>query len=341
MKARSNKPETCRSIKLPATDKWCRNQCANMECPADTCECDDFNARTREEEMRSHTAPKTGMEQWQDGEAAARAADNAARGAGLPVISPAPAWGGSKPAQRAAASKHPESCKAIKSDATDAWCGMMCSTEDCPVDMCKCDDVAAPVLEKQPKLQPAGTGPDAPLPAGLDPNGPKPAAMDWPSVSGETSTPAAKKAAKDAGPLAQDLDPYWAETAGAKEAPVPAGLTEAPKQDLDVGVPMGLRDGEEPPKQALDVGVPAGLRDDEEPPKMAVDPLWADPAPAVATAKAGKPAAAAADAKPEATDDSCKSLVTSTNDYWCATQCANDKGSVACPPTICKCDSHA
>ena len=57
--------------------------------------------------------------------------------------------------------------------------------------------------------------------------------------------------------------------------------------------------------------------------------------------KAGKPAPAAADAKPEATDDSCKSLVTSTNDYWCATQCANDKGSVACPPTICKCDSHA
>lgn len=74
---------------------------------------------------------------------------------------------------------------------------------------------------------------------------------------------------------------------------------------------------------------------------MAVDPLWADPAPAAATAKAGKPAPAAADAKPEATDDSCKSLVTSTNDYWCATQCANDKGSVACPPTICKCDSHA
>ena len=347
VKARSNKPETCRSIKLPATDKWCRSQCANMECPADTCECDDFNARTREEEERSHTAPKTGMEQWEESAAAARAADNAARGTGVPLISPAPEWVAAKPAQRVAASRHPESCKAIKSDATDAWCGMICSTEDCPVDTCKCADVAAPVPEKQAELLPAGTAPDAPLPdgldsdgplpAGLDPDGPKPAAMDWPSVSGEMSKPGAKKAAKDAGPPAQDLDPYWAEAAGAKEAPVPAGLTEAPKQDLDVGVPMGLRDGEEPPKQALDVGVPVGLRDGEEPPKMAVDPHWADPAPAAATAEADEPAPAAA----EATDDSCKSLVPSTNDYWCATQCANDKGSIACPPTICKCDSHA
>ena len=130
------------------------------------------------------------MEQWEESAAAARAADNAARGTGVPLISPAPEWVAAKPAQRVAASRHPESCKAIKSDATDAWCGMICSTEDCPVDTCKCADVAAPVPEKQAELLPAGTAPDAPLPdgldsdgplpAGLDPDGPKPAAMDWP-----------------------------------------------------------------------------------------------------------------------------------------------------------------
>merc|ERR1719272_2557737 len=79
MKARSDKPETCRSIKLPATDKWCRSECAGIECPADTCECDDYNARTREAERKSRTAPKTGMEQWRESEAASRATDTAAR----------------------------------------------------------------------------------------------------------------------------------------------------------------------------------------------------------------------------------------------------------------------
>jgi len=378
-KARSNKPETCRSIKLPATDKWCRNECAGIECPADTCECDDYNARTREDERKSRTAPKTGMEEWRESEAAARATDTAARYPdGLaPVVSPAPEWVQAKPVQRVAASRDPKSCKATKSQVSDAWCGMMCATEECPADMCKCAHAA----QEQVKLQPAGTGPDAPLPAGLDPDGPQPAAMDWPSVSGETPKLAAKKTAKDASPPVQALDPYWADPAGANEVPVPAGLTEAPKQDLDVGVPMGLRDGEEPPKQALDVGVPVGLRDGEEPPKMALDPYWADPAPAPATVTADESAPAVADAtavkpmldpywadpapapatvtadesapavadatavKPiaphQTTDDSCKSQVTSTNDFWCATQCANDKSTVSCPPTICKCGSHA
>jgi hypothetical protein len=335
-KARSDKPETCRSIKLPATDKWCRSECAGIECPADTCECDDYNARTREEERKSGTAPKTGMESWRESEAASRATDAAARYPdGLaPVVSPAPEWVPAKPVQRAAASKDPKSCKATKEQVSDAWCGMMCATEECPADMCKCADAA----QEQVKLQPADTDADAPLPAGLDPDGPQPAAMDWPSVSGKTSTPAAKKTAKDAEPRVQALDPYWAETAGAKEAPVPAGLTEAPKQDLDVGVPMGLRDGEEPPKQALDVGVPVGLGDDQEPPKMALDPYWAAPASASATTTADESAPAVAK---QATDDSCKSQVPSTNDFWCATQCATDKSSVACPPTICKCGSRA
>ena len=132
---------------------------------------------------------------------------------------------------------------------------------------------------------------------------------------------AAKKGRKK-----QDLDPYWNAPASAKD-PVPAGLTEAPKQALDVGVPAGLPD----------------------PPAMALDPYWADPAPA---ASADEPAdelaaryadepAAAASLKPVAphqtTDDSCKSLVLSTNDFWCATQCANDKSTVTCPPDICSC----
>ena len=348
MKARSDKPETCRSIKLPATDKWCRSECAGIECPADTCECDDYNARTREAERKSRTAPKTGMEQWREYEAASRATDTAARYPDGLAASPAPEWVPAKPVQRVAASRDPKSCKATKSQVSDAWCGMMCATEECPADMCKCADAAqehVPGAAKAAELQPAGTGPDAPLPAGLDPDGPQPAAMDWPSVSGKTSKSAAKKTAKEADAPVQALDPYWADPAGGK-APVPAGLTEAPTQDLDVGVPMGLRDGEEPPKQALDVGVPVGLGDDAEPPKMALDPYWADPAPAPATATADGSATAAADATPakapvQATDDSCKSQVTSTNDFWCATQCATDKSTVSCPPTICKCGSHA
>jgi hypothetical protein len=328
-KARSNKPETCRSIKLPATDKWCRSECAGIECPADTCECDDYNARTREDERKSRTAPKTGMEEWRESEAAARATDTAARYPdGLaPVVSPAPEWVQAKPVQRVAASMDPKSCKATKSQVSDAWCGMMCATEECPADMCKCAHAAQEQVSGG-KLRPVSGG--------------------KPAVSGGKPKPAAKKTAKDAAPPVQALDPYWADPAGANEVPVPAGLTEAPKQDLDVGVPMGLRDGEEPPKQALDVGVPVGLRDDEEPPKMALDPYWADPAPAPATATADESAPAVADAtavKPtaphQATDDSCKSQVTSTNDFWCATQCANDKSTVSCPPTICKCGSHA
>ena len=269
------------------------------------------------------------MEEWRESEAAARATDTAARYPdGLaPVVSPAPEWVQAKPVQRVAASMDPKSCKATKSQVSDAWCGMMCATEECPADMCKCAHAAQEQVSGG-KLRPVSGG--------------------KPAVSGGKPKPAAKKTAKDAAPPVQALDPYWADPAGANEVPVPAGLTEAPKQDLDVGVPMGLRDGEEPPKQALDVGVPVGLRDDEEPPKMALDPYWADPAPAPATATADESAPAVADAtavKPtaphQATDDSCKSQVTSTNDFWCATQCANDKSTVSCPPTICKCGSHA
>jgi len=436
--ARSSKPETCRSIKLPATDKWCINECSGIECPADMCECDDFNARTRAEERKSLTAPKTGMEEWREGQAKARAADNAARypdGLGIPEVSPVAEWVQAKPNKRVAASSDPSSCKATKSQVSDAWCAMICATEKCPADMCKCADAAAdavvqsaapvvvppPVPELQPlaELQPAGTGTDAPLPAGLDPNGPQPAALDWPSVSGEEPEPAAKEVVP-VGPPVQALDPYWADPAP------PAGLTEPPKQDLDVGVPMGLRDGDEPPKQALDVGVPvgdvgvpAGLRDGEELPKKALDPHWADtppptastdklaasmdklaaappsaepvdvaaappsaepvdvaaapplaepvdeliarysdaPAPVTATADesgngervpdepyavdATVPVAPAAAVAPrQMTDDSCKSQMTSTNDFWCATQCANDKSPLACPPAICKCGSQ-
>jgi hypothetical protein len=498
-KARSQKPETCRSIKLPATDKWCINECSGIECPADTCECDDYNAASQKLEKESGVGPKSGMEIWREGEEAAKAADNAARypdGKVPPeALLPVPE-GPKRGVKRMAASKDPESCKSIKSQVSDAWCGMTCATERCPPDMCECSDTAKQLEDEAKALAawPGVTQPgdevkpvspaDAPAEVAATPAPltvipdvvvnplPKSAALDWPSVSGKEPTEVPKV---PKGPPKQDLDPYWADPApAAKEPPVPAGLTEPPKQDLDVGVPAGLTP---PSKEDLDVGMPVALdpvpRDLDKKIPQALDPYWADPAPAerverpsdrppdeedddsginigtpqtpamdqvapdaseerverpsdrppdeedddsginigtpqtpamdqmapdasadqlmpwlsrgepdapvrsshLPTASesasaqreldayanapvpdtAKEPAAAASPvdttisadaavvdplASIQTTDDSCRSLVVSTNDFWCATQCANDRSPTACPPEVCKCGSH-
>jgi len=95
---------------------------------------------------------KTGMEDWEAAEARAAEARDAEMGkSGPAVFPPAPEGTAEKvitdggvhklPTQtNRAKSNQPSTCKAIRDDATDEYCIILCATADCPLDLCQCAD---------------------------------------------------------------------------------------------------------------------------------------------------------------------------------------------------------
>ena len=127
----SSDPNTCRAIHIQATDKWCATQCATEECPLTLCKCDDLAAPEETEQEKS-------TDEW----AGTPFAKNVnSKGevikegtAALPIQS-----GRVKSLQ-------PSTCRAVRDDATDEYCVILCATQDCPLDLCKCADT--PTMEE-------------------------------------------------------------------------------------------------------------------------------------------------------------------------------------------------
>ena len=73
-------------------------------------------------------------------------------------------------AKRDHLSADPNTCRAIHIQATDHWCATQCATEECPLTLCKCDDLEAPEQSAQEKSTDewAGTPYDKNLNSGGD-----------------------------------------------------------------------------------------------------------------------------------------------------------------------------
>jgi len=149
----------------------------------------------------------------------------------------------------------------------------------------------------------------------------------------------------------QDLDPFWstpATTADAKAAAAQEVARVTAENDA-AAKELEKVNAARPSVAETPVSEAAPDVTGEEAPSTApigavatADPYADAPAPA-ATADAPEPVAVTSESAPstpdelKASDASCRSLAPSTNDYWCATTCANDKSPSACPPEVCQC----
>ena len=136
-------------------DSWCQTMCASTTdnplqvntCPEKTCRCDDESTAQARQEHDEVIA------NWHEAEARVRTAEvDTAYPDGLPHFED------SKPtpvlptnAERSHLSSDPNTCRAIHIQATDKWCATQCATEECPLTLCKCDDLAAPEETEQEK----------------------------------------------------------------------------------------------------------------------------------------------------------------------------------------------
>ena len=123
-------PNTCRAIHIQATDHWCATQCATEECPLTLCKCDDLEAP-------EESAQEKSVDEW----AGTPYDKNINSGGEHSRMAP------SVPIQSGRVkSLQPATCRAVRDDATDEYCVILCATQDCPLDLCKCDDT--PTMEE-------------------------------------------------------------------------------------------------------------------------------------------------------------------------------------------------
>jgi len=119
----SSDPNTCRAIHIQATDHWCATQCATEECPLTLCKCDDLEAP-------EETAQEKSTDEW-----AGTPYDKTVNSGGAHSSRP------QVPIQSGRVkSLQPSTCRAVRDDATDEYCVILCATQDCPLDLCKCAD---------------------------------------------------------------------------------------------------------------------------------------------------------------------------------------------------------
>ena len=118
-------PNTCRAIHVQVTDHWCATQCATEDCPLTLCKCDDLAAPEETgDTVVNDEWSGTPYEITKDGSAADRPPIQSGRVKSL----------------------QPATCRAVREDATDEYCVILCATQDCPLDLCKCADT--PTMEE-------------------------------------------------------------------------------------------------------------------------------------------------------------------------------------------------
>jgi hypothetical protein len=121
-------PTTCKSIHIQATDRWCANQCATEECPLTLCKCEGLEA------------PRDAGEQVMDEKGTTFSPYEAGKDFAKDAVPAVPIMAGR------VKSLQPTTCRAIRDDATDEYCVILCATQDCPLDLCKCADT--PTIEE-------------------------------------------------------------------------------------------------------------------------------------------------------------------------------------------------
>lgn len=162
--------------------------------------------------------------------------------------------------------------------------------------------------------------------------------------SWDSGSIAARVAAASPVPEIQDLDPYWnSPTATADGKAAANGQAADAMADANDAAAKEMASANAAAAAAEQRGqVPEDPTASDDPYANAPAPAVSEGAPAPAPEApmdpyANAPAPTDGSQYQTATDDSCRSLVQSTNDYWCATTCAHDKSPTACPPDICRC----
>jgi len=123
-------PNTCRAIHIQATDHWCATQCATEECPLTLCKCDDLEAPEQSAQEKS-------TDEWAGTPYDKNLNSGGDHGRTAPSV----------PIQSGRVkSLQPATCRAVRDDATDEYCVILCATQDCPLDLCKCADT--PTMEE-------------------------------------------------------------------------------------------------------------------------------------------------------------------------------------------------
>jgi hypothetical protein len=301
----SRDTSTCKAVAAPATDRWCRDQCATEECPQRLCKCADNAGQPAAQEV---------LENWRKGFEHVGA-------------SPIPAPEVAKPVERKAKSKDPTTCKSISAPATDKWCVQTCATENCPTKLCLCDDYGPSDQASQASPLPAVAMPEPAARTGVKSKKPE----TCKATTNEASDAwCAQTCATEHCPTNLCLCDDYGPAQAAEVA------TASPNPLLPVPLPkVGKSKKPETCKaisdSATDAWCASTCGSDDCPTKLCLCDDYGPedqklPGLPDSVVRAGK------SSKPE----TCKAISDPATDSWCASTCATEE----CPTTLCKCEDY-